>query len=632
MRRLLSSCATRAAAPSPRLAALRETLKKEAAPATQPRLAALRETLKKEAQTPAKARKPSWLKAPAAAGANYERLRSTVRKQKLATVCEEARCPNIGECWGGRAAAGDESNEEHTATATIMIMGDTCTRGCRFCSVKTSRRPDALDPEEPARTAHAVSEWGLDYVVVTSVDRDDVHDHGSSHISETVRQLKLKTPHLLVEVLTPDFGGVVERVNEVALSGLDVFAHNVETVERLTPRVRDALEGAERGALRRSCGAGDASLNATRSDRWRKRVVSHCTVDRFGGHVAGRTPSVDAAYFVLDWWIAARADVLASWRRIPEEWPAYVALAARLRLPKTLWSHYLWPMHLHDVLNATDRLRFAVSRVSLARLALPLLHRPGACPVDPKVRMVRPYDAGDAPLPADPGVFGARFAPMAAQCPYATDAPAVCCGEKRSCGDRSDHAAFCEEHRQTLREKQAARLAWVRAECRKRVEGGYDEARDGDLLRDENISARHFGNAAFPPRLKTKVYDIWIRSNSADRFSKDAQLRAMREGLSHADKREIVLASLPHLRTGANGRYRAVVDLLAKNAQIDHILSTVIDNPVNLILDWSAPNGHHGDFRNCQGKAARFGDDVMDAVTKWVAAALRAFYDTIESA
>ena len=109
-------------------------------------------------------------------------------------------------------------------------------------------------------------------------------------------------------------------------------------------------------------------------------------------------------------------------------------------------------------------------------------------------------------------------------------------------------------------------------------------------------------------------------------------MRAMREGLDYADKREIVLASLPHLRTGANGRYRAVVDWLAKNAQIDHILSTVIDNPVNLILDWSAPNGHHGDFRNCGGKAARFGEDVMDAVTKWLTAAVRAFYGVIESA
>ena len=262
--------------------------------------------------------------------------------------------------------------------------------------------------------------------------------------------------------------------------------------------VRDALEGAERGALMRSCGAGDASLNATRSDRWRKRVVSHCTVNRFGGHVAGRTPSVDAAYFVLDWWIAARADVLASWRRIPEEWPAYVALAARLRLPKTLWSHYLWPMHLHDVLNATDRLRFAVSRVSLARLALPLLHRPGACPVDPKVRMVRPYDAGDAPLPADPGVFGARFAPMAAQCPYATDAPVVCCGEKRSCGDRSDHAAFCEEHRQTLLGLQAAPPAEASFEVlHDRVRGAAPGA----------AAARHQG-ARHAGRLSTPCDDL----------------------------------------------------------------------------------------------------------------------------
>ena len=189
-----------------------------------------------------------------------------------------------------------------------------------------------------------------------------------------------------------------------------------------------------------------------------------------------------------------------------------------------------------------------------------------------------------------------------------------------------------KEHRQTLLEKQAAKLDWVREECKKRVEGGYDEARDGDLLRGENISARHFGSRDFPDRVRRKVRKIWIASDAADRFSKDAQLKAMRKGLDHEDLREIVLASLPHLRNGANGRYRAVVDWLAKNAQIDHILSTVIDNPVNLILDWSAPNGHHGDFRNCEGKAARFGDDVMDAVTKWVAAALRAFYGVVESA
>jgi len=221
---------------------------------------------------------------------------------------------------------------------------------------------------------------------------------------------------------------------------------------------------------------------------------------------------------------------------------------------------------------------------------------------------------------------------------FILDAPATCDDEEGRLFDTQRKAFFEKaentnrEHVQMLLEKQAAKLAWVRTECEKLVVGGYDEARDGDLLGDEIISARHFGSRTFPDRVRTKVREIWIRSNSADRFSKDAQLRAMREGLDYADKREIVLASLPHLRNGADGRYRHVVDFLVKNAQIDHILSTVIDNPVNLILDWSAPNGHHGDFRNCEGKAARFGEDVMDAVTKWVAAAVRAFYGVIESA
>ena len=120
--------------------------------------------------------KPSWLKAEPPGGANYNRLRDTVRSLKLATVCEEARCPNIGECWGGK---------EGTATATIMIMGDTCTRGCSFCSVKTSRAPPPLDPMEPTNVAKAVAQWGLDYVVLTSVDRDELPDQGSSHFAET---------------------------------------------------------------------------------------------------------------------------------------------------------------------------------------------------------------------------------------------------------------------------------------------------------------------------------------------------------------------------------------------------------------------------------------------------------------
>jgi len=175
--------------------------------------------------------KPRWLKAKPADSDNYQKLRSTVRDLGLATVCEEARCPNIGECWGG--------GEDETATATIMIMGDTCTRGCRFCSVKTSRAPPPLDPEEPEKVSTAIAKWGLDYVVLTSVDRDDMEDQGSNHFREVVQKLKEKKPDLLVEALTPDFQGDKDLIRTVATSGLDVFAHNMETVERLTPLVRD---------------------------------------------------------------------------------------------------------------------------------------------------------------------------------------------------------------------------------------------------------------------------------------------------------------------------------------------------------------------------------------------------------
>ena len=129
--------------------------------------------------------------------------------------------------------------ESGTATATIMLMGDTCTRGCRFCSVKTARAPPPLDPEEPENTARAVTAWGLDYVVLTSVDRDDIKDAGASHITQTIKALKVHNPKLTVECLTPDFGGNLDCVDMVANSGLDVFAHNIETIERLTPFVRD---------------------------------------------------------------------------------------------------------------------------------------------------------------------------------------------------------------------------------------------------------------------------------------------------------------------------------------------------------------------------------------------------------
>ncbi|ETO13620.1 hypothetical protein RFI_23748 [Reticulomyxa filosa] len=191
-------------------------------------------------------RLPEWLKMKVPSGKNYERLKETVKKLNLATVCEEAKCPNIGECWGG--------GEHSTATATIMLMGDTCTRGCRFCSVATSKTPPPLDPNEPLRVAKAILSWGLDYVVLTSVDRDDLSDGGAQHIALCVEAIKRGTNTAtesgdktndkenkipFVEVLTPDFQGLASSIERVALSGLDVFAHNIETVRELTPFVRD---------------------------------------------------------------------------------------------------------------------------------------------------------------------------------------------------------------------------------------------------------------------------------------------------------------------------------------------------------------------------------------------------------
>lgn len=176
-------------------------------------------------------RLPSWLKTPIPANDNYKRIKNDLRGLNLHTVCEEARCPNISDCWGG--------SKKSSATATIMLMGDTCTRGCRFCSVKTSRAPPPLDPHEPENTAEALRRWGLGYVVLTSVDRDDLVDGGARHFAETIIKIKQKAPAMLVEALTGDFAGDLDQVALVARSGLDVYAHNVETTPELTPYVRD---------------------------------------------------------------------------------------------------------------------------------------------------------------------------------------------------------------------------------------------------------------------------------------------------------------------------------------------------------------------------------------------------------
>jgi len=176
-------------------------------------------------------RLPEWLKTPIPNNDNYKKIKKDLRGLNLHTVCEEARCPNISDCWGG--------SDKSAATATIMLMGDTCTRGCRFCSVKTNRAPPPLDPHEPEHTAEALARWGLGYVVLTSVDRDDLIDGGARHFAETIIKIKEKRSETLVEALTGDFQGDLDMVRLVARSGLDVFAHNMETVEELTPFVRD---------------------------------------------------------------------------------------------------------------------------------------------------------------------------------------------------------------------------------------------------------------------------------------------------------------------------------------------------------------------------------------------------------
>jgi lipoic acid synthetase len=171
-------------------------------------------------------RKPSWLRAQMPAGAGFESVRHTVREHRLATVCEEAKCPNIGECW-------------NAGTATLMLMGEVCTRACRFCAVDTGNPRGWLDADEPANAARSVALMGLRYVVLTSVNRDDLQDGGAAHFAACVREIKRVSPGTAVEALTPDFQGVLADVETVVDSGVDVFAQNVETVRRLTHPVRD---------------------------------------------------------------------------------------------------------------------------------------------------------------------------------------------------------------------------------------------------------------------------------------------------------------------------------------------------------------------------------------------------------
>ena len=177
-------------------------------------------------------RKPEWLRVRPPSGENYAHLKTLLRSLDLHTVCEEAHCPNVGECWGG-------------GTATIMLLGDTCTRGCRFCAVTSGNPRGAIDVDEPRKVAGAIAELGLTYVVLTSVDRDDLPDGGAGHFAQTIREIKARDSDVLVEALIPDFQGDLAAVRTVVDANPDVLDHNIETVRRLQHPVRDRRAGYE---------------------------------------------------------------------------------------------------------------------------------------------------------------------------------------------------------------------------------------------------------------------------------------------------------------------------------------------------------------------------------------------------
>ena len=174
-----------------------------------------------------KLEKPQWLKIKLAAGDSFSNIKNTLKQHKLHTVCESAHCPNISECW-------------NTGTATFMLMGDVCTRACKFCAVKTGNPMKKLDAEEPKKLAQALAEIRMfDYVVLTSVNRDDLEDGGASHFAECVKEIKRAYPEIIVEVLIPDFKGDAEALKKIIEAKPEVIAHNIETVKRLQRKARD---------------------------------------------------------------------------------------------------------------------------------------------------------------------------------------------------------------------------------------------------------------------------------------------------------------------------------------------------------------------------------------------------------
>lgn len=191
---------------------------------------AIKDGIKSDKKCEERLAKPKWLRVINQTTPAYNRVKEQVKEHRLATVCEEAKCPNIAECWSH-------------GTATIMLMGAVCTRACRFCAVDTGNPHGWLDEQEPQNTARTVALMNLDYVVLTSVNRDDLPDGGAEHYATAVRAIKLRCPNTKIEALTPDFQGDQQAIAVLLDSGIDVFAQNVETVERLTHPVRDNRAG-----------------------------------------------------------------------------------------------------------------------------------------------------------------------------------------------------------------------------------------------------------------------------------------------------------------------------------------------------------------------------------------------------
>ncbi|MFH1400367.1 MAG: lipoyl synthase [Nanoarchaeota archaeon] len=195
--------------------------------------------------------KPAWLKIKIRYGESYPRIKEILRSKGLVTVCEEAHCPNINECWAGHG------------TATFMVLGDICTRGCRFCNIKTSRKGQSVDRDEPRKLAESVAEMNLKYAVITSVDRDDLEDEGAGHFAACVRAIREARPTTLIETLIPDFSGRRELISLLCAAGPDVIAHNIETVERLQGKVRDRRANyAQSLAVIRAINDGNAKIIA----------------------------------------------------------------------------------------------------------------------------------------------------------------------------------------------------------------------------------------------------------------------------------------------------------------------------------------------------------------------------------